>query len=329
MSHFHRVPRGVRWLFAAVFAVACCQPPWATAQQAANQPAPATEAGPVVVDPEEAQRRADAALAEEPAAAPAETPAAPAQRPGGPNLLELQLQGGPLMIPIGFMAIIVVTFGFERWLGLRRRKVLPPALVQELGELAGKKGGLDPRRAYKVCQHHPSAAANIIRATLLKVGRPHSEVEHTVAEASEREAAKLYAHVRPLNLATAIAPLLGLLGTVQGMIQTFAQTAAGVGGANKAEQLAGGIYVALVTTFAGLCVAIPAAVLSHYFEGRIQALFREIDELLLSLLPQLERYEGKLRVSRAAPGEESDKRRETSRLDIDPGERPQAAVASE
>ena len=60
-----------------------------------------------------------------------------------------------------------------------------------------------------------------------------------------------------------------------------------------------GIYVALVTTFAGLCVAIPGAMLAHYFEGRIQSLFREIDELLLGLLPQLERFEGKLRVTRA------------------------------
>ena len=81
-----------------------------------------------------------------------------------------------------------------------------------------------------------------------------------------------------------------------------------MGGVNKAEQLAGGIYVALVTTFAGLCVAIPGAVLAHYFEGRIQALFREIDELLLGILPQLERYEGKLRVSRTSSDEASEPR---------------------
>lgn len=282
----------------------------------AQQPPNGQEAGPSV-DFSQADRRAQEALAAE-GNEPAEAaPAAPTPSlPPAENLFWLQFKGGVMMIPIGLMAILVVTFGIERMLALRRRKVLPPELVQELGELAGKKGGLDPRRAYRACQQHSSAAAKVIQATLLKVGRPHSEVEHAVSEASEREAARLYANVRPINLATAVAPLMGLLGTVQGMIQAFAQTAAGVSGANKAEQLAEGIYVALVTTFAGLCVAIPGAILAHYFEGRIQSLFREIDELLLGLLPQLERYEGKLRVSRAA-------------VEGDPGEKPPQPVVSE
>src|SRR5258708_10576626 len=82
------------------------------------------------------------------------------------------------------------------------------------------------------------------------------------------------------------------------MIDCFYRTANLPPGANRPEALAGGIYVALVTTFGGLVVAIPASVFAHYFEGRIQMLFREIDELLQGLLPQLERYEGKLRLTR-------------------------------
>ena len=66
---------------------------------------------------------------------------------------------------------------------------------------------------------------------------------------------------------------------------------------DRAEVLAEGIYVALVTTFSGLAVAIPAAILAHWFEGRIQKLFRELDETLLGVMPQLERFEGKLRMS--------------------------------
>ena len=89
------------------------------------------------------------------------------------------------------------------------------------------------------------------------------------------------------------------------MIQAFFATANLPTGANKAEYLAQGIYVALVTTFAGLAVAIPAAVLAHLFEGRIQKLFRQLDETLSGLLSQMERFEGKLKVRHepAVPGE--------------------------
>src|SRR3989304_7603249 len=81
------------------------------------------------------------------------------------------------------------------------------------------------------------------------------------------------------------------------MILAFCQTANLPGEANRAQVLADGIWAALVTTFAGLSVAIPAAVLAHYFEGRIQKLFLDLDEALSAFLPQLERYEGRLRLS--------------------------------
>lgn len=206
--------------------------------------------------------------------------------------------GGVFMYPIYLFSLVVATFGIERLIALRKAKVIPPGLVEGFGNLAGAQTGFDPRKAYRLCQQFPSTASNVIRAMLLKIGRPHSEVEAAVAQANEREAAKLYTNIRPLNLAATAAPLLGLLGTVQGMIQAFYATAHLPDGANKAQSLAEGVYVALVTTFAGLCVAIPAVCISHYLEGKIQKLFREIDELIYNLLPQLERYEGKLRVSR-------------------------------
>ena len=101
-------------------------------------------------------------------------------------------------------------------------------------------------------------------------------------------------------MATTIAPLLGLLGTVEGIILCFFTTSHLPPGANKTQYLAAGIYMALVSTFGGLAVAIPAAMLAHYFEGRIQARFRQIDDLLLSIMPQLERFEGKVRISRGS-----------------------------
>ncbi|MCP4816739.1 MAG: MotA/TolQ/ExbB proton channel family protein [Planctomycetaceae bacterium] len=216
----------------------------------------------------------------------------------GINIFSLLLEGSWFMIPIVLMSLLTVTFAVERFLGLRRTRVIPSELVAELGKMGADGKSFDPRQAYRICQRFPSAAANVIRVMLLKVGRPHSEVEHAVAEASEREAERLYGNVRWLNLAAAVAPLMGLLGTVWGMIRAFHDTTQLQAGQNKADYLAGGIYAALVTTLGGLMVAIPAAICAHYFETRVQKSFHEIDELLFNLTPQVERFEGRVRFSR-------------------------------
>jgi biopolymer transport protein ExbB len=235
------------------------------------------------------------------------TSAAPRPEIESINIFTLLVQGGAFMIPILLMSLLVVTFTIERFIGLRRDRVLPEALVTGLGQLGGPQGGFDPRKAYKLCQQYPSAAATVVRAMLLKVGRPHNELEHAVAEAGEREANRLYANVRWLILAAAVAPLLGLLGTVWGMIRAFHDTTQLTPDLNKADYLAEGIYVALVTTLGGLCVAIPAAIFAHYFEGRVQTLFHQIDEMLFNLMPQVERFEGRVRFGRqAGDGELSD-----------------------
>jgi biopolymer transport protein ExbB len=229
----------------------------------------------------------------------------PTPQPQGPlqekiegiNVFALLIKGGYFMLPIFLMSLLVVTFIIERFIALRRDRLLPDDLVSELGRLGGSQGSFDPRQAYRVCQKYPSAASTVIRAMLLKVGRPHSEVEHAVAEASEREADRIYGNVRWLNLAAAVTPLMGLLGTVWGMIRAFHDTTQLAPGQNKADYLAEGIYVALVTTLGGLVVAIPAAIFAHYFEGRITYLFHQIDELLFNLMPQIERYEGRVRFS--------------------------------
>ncbi len=225
----------------------------------------------------------------------------------GINMLALLFSGGHLMWPIAAMSLLVVTFGIERALALRRRKILPPELIHALGRVAEQPGGFDPRRAYKLCQEFPSTAATVIRAMLLKLGRPHVELERAGEEAEQREAGRLYTNVRWLNLAATVTPLMGLLGTVWGMINAFFATANLPTGANKAEALAQGIYVALVTTFAGLAVAIPAAVLAHMFEGRIQKLFRELDEMLQGLMPQMERFEGRTNPGNVESGSSKEK----------------------
>lgn len=249
-------------------------------------PAPTLETAPGGGDPTAANSAA---------AAPVSNPAAPSKEI---NVFELARQGGIFMYPIYVLSLVAVGVSIERWFGLRQGRVLPARLVEQLGQLGSSKTGFDPRRAYRVCQENPSSAATVIKAMLLKVGRPHSEVEHAVQEASEREANRIYGNIRWLNLAASVAPLIGLLGTVQGMIVAFHQTTVLDPGANKAVELANGIYTALVTTFGGLSVAIPASIFAHYYEGRIQGLFHQIDELLFNLLPQIERFENRTRFAR-------------------------------
>lgn len=215
----------------------------------------------------------------------------------GINLVGLAAQGGAFMYPLYALSILAMTMGIERAIAIRRSRIIPQEFVDGLSQL-GNSGGFDPRKAYRLCQAHPSAAARVVKAMLLKVGRPVSEIEHTVSETSQRESERLYFNVRWLNLAASIAPLIGLIGTIQGMILAFHGLSTLEAGQKSLPVLANGIYTALVTTFAGLFVAIPAAMASQYFEGRLILFFHEVDELAFNLLPQVERYEGRVRFTR-------------------------------
>ncbi len=218
----------------------------------------------------------------------------PARRPGI-NFLTLLTRGGWFMLPLLLLSILVVAIGVERFLALRRERIFPPELVDQISMLSAQKGGLDPRRVYQLCQTNPSSATYVLRTMLMKVGRPQAEMENAVSEAAQREATRLSRMTSWLTLAAAIAPLIGLLGTVWGITQAFYDTTQLVVGQNRAEALAQGIYTALVTTMTGLLIAIPAAVLSHYYENRIVQLINEIEEMAYHLLPQLEKYEGQVR----------------------------------
>jgi biopolymer transport protein ExbB len=217
------------------------------------------------------------------------------------TLWELFLAGGFLMWPIAGMSIVVATFGIERLVALRGSRFVPKELRDGLAALAAGHA-FDPRKAWKLCEEHPSAAASVVQAMLEKIGRPVPEIERAAEVTKEREASRLYANIRPISLAVTVTPLLGLLGTVQGMILAFYTTANLEAGANRAAELAQGIYVALITTFAGLCVAIPAAMIAHYLEGRILRGFRGVDTVVDDVLPNLEKYEGKGRVTPAQLG---------------------------
>lgn len=204
------------------------------------------------------------------------------------TLWELFLAGGPLMWPITAMSLVVVAFGIERAIALRRGRFVPGGLSTRLREIAAG-APFDPREVAALCSAHPSVLATVVTTALARLGRPLPEIEQSVETAENREASRLYANIRPISLAVSITPLLGLLGTVQGMILAFYTTANLEAGANRAAELASGIYLALITTFAGLCVAIPAAVIAHWLEGRILSGCRRVDDAVAGLLPRVAR----------------------------------------
>lgn len=225
------------------------------------------------------------------------------QRVGAPEPLpaiwKLAVQGGIFMIPIGICSIVVVAFAIERRMALRKSNIIPRRLLLELQKLNQESNGIDPRQAYDVCRKYSSPLSRIIEAAILKVGRPHAEIEKAVEDAVDRESAEMARNLRPINTCVSVAPLLGLLGTVQGMILAFMVISTTTAtGAAKGQELAQGIYTALVTTFTGLCVAIPAIMVGNSLEARIEKLLRSMEDVFNEIIPMFERFEGKWRVIR-------------------------------
>lgn len=206
-----------------------------------------------------------------------------------PTVWELYQKGGILMYPITALSLVVVCFGLERFLGLRRRRVTPRGLLRGMRDLIGQVGELDVALVDQLCRRFPSVSSNVIEAMFFNPASAQIDMERVAKEACEREATRLYFNVRWLNLAMSVAPMLGLLGTVQGMIIVFMGASHLPTGANKAEYMAQGIYLKLVCTFAGLIVAIPAAVLSYLFEARIQKLMSEVEDLATAVLRKVQR----------------------------------------
>lgn len=221
---------------------------------------------------------------------------AEASKPSGIDLLSLITRGGGFMIPIGMMSVLVVTLVVERVLKLRRNRLVPKKLVRELRELCDPVDRFNPSTALSICRDYPSAAATAIEAMLMRTGQTLAEIERAATETVQREADDHAAPIRWLSLAAAATPLMGLLGTVWGMIIAFHQSTTLAPDRSRSEQLSEGIYTALVTTLAGLVVAIPAAIFAQYLENRLAKHFHRIERLAFEIAPGLARFVGRARL---------------------------------
>lgn len=260
----------------------------------ATAAAPAIAQAPVVADPELQIDASEIASIMTDQLRPAETEGS---TPTGIDLLTLISRGGAFMIPIGIMSFLVVALAVERFVSLRNRRITPPVLSTVLRDMLDPVDRFDPAAARRACQELPSPAATVVDAMLARTGQPLADIERAATETTEREADRYAAPIRWLTLAAAATPLMGLLGTVWGMIVAFHESTTLTADRSRSEQLSEGIYTALVTTLAGLVVAIPAAMLALYLENRLIRLFHHVEELAFDVAPGLARFAGRKRLS--------------------------------
>ncbi|MEZ6118240.1 MAG: MotA/TolQ/ExbB proton channel family protein [Pirellulaceae bacterium] len=195
----------------------------------------------------------------------------------GKTLFDVVRSGGPILIPIGACSMLLLVFAFERTISLRRNRVIPKPFVERF-VLQLQEKQIDQDAALDLCNKSNSPIATVFAAAVKKWNRPSVEVEQAVLDTGERVANNLRKYLRLFNGISTVCPLLGLLGTVLGMISAFdaIATAEAMG---KPELLASGISQALLTTAAGLSVAIPALICYLIFLSRVDKLVIEIDAL--------------------------------------------------
>lgn len=194
-------------------------------------------------------------------------------------MFEFLKSGGPVMIFIGLSSMVGLAAFVERLWALRGGRVVPNGVRVELLDLARQGRWSD---AITLCRKHDAALTRVVSVVFENRQRPRGDIKELVEEVGKREAAELERYSGIVGVVASIAPLLGLLGTVWGMIDTFdvIQTV----GMGQIGQLAGGISTALVTTFAGLTVGIPALIAHRYLLSRIDDLILELEEAALEIL---------------------------------------------
>jgi biopolymer transport protein ExbB len=188
-------------------------------------------------------------------------------------MLEIVQAGGWLMLPIIGCSVVAVAIVLERLWALQEKRVLPPTVANQVWEWI-QQGPPDVKQIQQV--HQSSPLGEVLAAGLAYRHAPREVLKEVVEDTGRHVVHDLERYLNPLGTIAAISPLLGLLGTVSGMIRSFtAITAEGVG---NPTVLAGGISEALITTAAGLTVAIPALIAYRYLRGRVDGLVVKIEK---------------------------------------------------
>jgi len=199
------------------------------------------------------------------------------------NIFSILVRGGWLMIPIAICSFIAAAIIVERWLSLRRARVNTGTLMNRVRQAL--RGG-EVGRALDVCEETPGPVAGLLKEGIQRAGASRSLIRETVQSAGKAELYKLERGLDSLATVASVAPLIGFLGTVTGMIRAFMEIQS-LGGQVNANVLAGGIWEALMTTAAGLTVGIPALIFYNWLVGRVQQFVFEMERSSMELLDLL------------------------------------------
>ncbi len=201
---------------------------------------------------------------------------------------ELIARGGVLMWPILLCSIVALTIIIERFLALRRADVDAREFMDAMRQVLRQDR---IQEALEQCDESKAPMARIMKAGILKHSRPRDDIREAIEDAARFEVPRLERYLSGLATCATVAPMLGLLGTVQGMIKCFAQIQNARGQVSPAD-LAEGIGNALVATAAGLVVAIPALIVYNYFVTRVQGMVTEMEAGSSELMDLLTRRHG-------------------------------------
>ncbi|RKZ19292.1 MotA/TolQ/ExbB proton channel family protein [bacterium] len=201
---------------------------------------------------------------------------------------EMILAGRYMMIPITAASLVGLAVIIERMYVLRPHRIIVPEIV---GVVETMSASDDLSVAYATVERKPGPFANIVKGGLDHANNDWTIIRDVLQETGRQEATRLTRHLGMLETVAAVSPLLGLLGTVLGMIRVFATiSSAGLG---NPETLSAGISEAMVTTAAGLIIGIPALVAYNWLNGRADRIIFELEFYSLKVLDTLRRRQQK------------------------------------
>ena len=188
------------------------------------------------------------------------------------------IEGGPVMWPLLICSIAALAIFLEKLVSLRRHKIIPHQLKSSVDQLLSQK---KVSEVEVLCKNDSSTLASILLAGVEHNGKTRDRIKESIEEVGKKEGLDLSKNIGALATIAHISPLLGLLGTVMGMLRVFhVITAQGVG---NAQSLAGGIAEALITTIAGLIIAIPTLVANRYLVAKVKTYITEIESYALKV----------------------------------------------